>query len=131
MKEIQYWIQRADFTTEDLTASGAAEIQKVFRNRSWAGELHLEQARHGAGDDSCPPGLGINFEDGRFLHICPEAADLLVHYHYNHERRVFGIFPTRSLRIITESVPYTAAEGLIACFVNGDHEGLLKILKGK
>ena len=99
----------------------------AFRARSWPRELEFEKSRQSAGEESCPPGLGVFPGDGRLLHLCPTPTDLVVHYHYNHERRILGIFHTSRIRVVTADMPLSAADELISRFVAGDHEGLLRM----
>ena len=123
---MKYWIQRADFTSEESQASGATELQRVFRSRRWSVELELEKSRESAGESSCPPGLGIVPGDGRILHLCPSDTDLLVHYHFPETKRVLGLFTTRRERVVTSEVPLSRADELIRLFVTSDHERLLR-----
>jgi hypothetical protein len=126
---MQYWIQRADFSTEEKEASGVTELQRAFRSRSWSGELELEKSRHAAGEESCPPAFGIVPGDGRILRLCPSPTELLVHYHYPETKRVLGLFKTRTEQTVTSEVPLPRADELIRLFVARDHEGLIREMK--
>ena len=128
MKAIPYWIQHADFSCEDHTASGAGEIQAAFRSYPWSRELQSEKSRHAAGEESCPPGLGISPEDGRLLHLCPSSSGMAVRYHYMQRRRILGIFPNVRTGVVDADLPLSAADELIARFVAEDHDGLMRVL---
>jgi hypothetical protein len=111
-------------------ASGAGEIQAAFRSYPWTREIKSEATRQAAGEESCPPGLGISPEEGHLLHLCPTAAHLVVHYHYNERRRILGLFPNVPARTVETELPLSAADELIARFVAEDHDGLMRVLDG-
>ena len=124
-----YWIQRADFTSEEYEASGAPEIQRAFRSRAWSGELEFESRRNDSGEESCSPGLGIVAGDGRLLHLCPAATDMLVHYHYTERRKILGLLSTSRPRVVTVNKDLARADQLITTFVHSDHEALMRELE--
>ncbi len=66
---IDYWIQRADFSASNHTASSAEELVEVLRTHDWAEEITFCREIESNGQDSCPPGLGITLPGGRLLHF--------------------------------------------------------------
>jgi hypothetical protein len=126
---MQYWIQRADFTSEEYEAVNVAEIQRAFRSRSWSGEVEFENRRREAGEESCPPGLGIVAGDGRILHLCPSGSDMVVHYHFPETKKLLGFLNSSRERTITADKELARAEELINLFVAADHKKLVKALE--
>jgi len=82
--DMKVWIQHADFS-EDEFDLGLDSTWGKFNDVDWPAELALEEELVKRGDESCPPGLGIVGAEGRILHICPNPAGALVHFHYPHK----------------------------------------------
>ena len=92
---ISYWIQRADFSTQDFTAESELEVLKVLSAHDWEGELGFRRQLESEGKECCDPGIGILPGDGRILHICPVDIDpVYLHYHYTEKTKRLGIFPS-------------------------------------
>ncbi len=123
---MNYWIQRADFQAEDLSASSAREVQDRFRRHDWAGEQAYRESLESGGRECCSPGLGVVAADGRILHLCPDGDGMLCHYHYPETRRVLGVFRRQSQATLTwDDVPASASH-LIELFFDGRHDDLVE-----
>ena len=126
---MHYWIQRADFTSSERDVSGAEELLAIFRSHPWPAERDFQARRVLAGEESCPPGLGIVPDDGRLLHLCPLSNGLVAcHYHFVEHNKVAGLFRTSRSRELTNEVPAPAAEELVRRFLIDDHDGLVREL---
>ena len=123
---MKYWIQRADFSAEDLEAVSPAELCSAFERHDWAGEERFRQSLESEGKEWCPPGFGLVPDDGRLLHICPgDKGSAQYHYHYPERRRVLGIIPLqREARITWDGSTARACEA-IELFVAQRHEELI------
>ena len=123
---IPYWIQKHDYSAEDLTAPNEAELYKAFINYSWDRELH--EFDESDEERNCPPGMGIKHND-QLLHLIPlERSALSVNYHYNEEKKLLGLITTK--REQTHHVakfPKSGVKDLISHFLSGKHSEILAI----
>jgi hypothetical protein len=72
---MRYWIQRADFSSDDFEPVDLVGAERILRNHDWRTALGFMRAlARSHGEESgeyCPPGIGFARDDGRLLHICP------------------------------------------------------------
>ena len=122
---VSYWIQRADFSTTEHGSVREQEAVDAFRRHDWGAETALARRLEASGTESCAPGIGFVAEPDHFLHVCPDGNTAVVHYHFEEQRRVLGLFPSRRSRLLTvESVPLATAEELIRLFVSGQADAV-------
>jgi hypothetical protein len=93
---ITYWIQHADFESEEFGLIGRADAQTVFKKHNWKSELQQLQAREDQGKETCDPGIGFVSNDKRILHLCPQASGrVLCHYHFDSTWWFLWLVPLR------------------------------------
>jgi len=89
------WIQRHDFSYEELPISTYQQAVDAFEEFDWAEEILKEKELE---EETCPPGFGIVSDDGHVLHLVPkETGECLIHFHYPHTEKYLFIF-TRNLK---------------------------------
>ena len=89
---ITYWIQHADFESEEFGMIGRADAETAFRRHSWKKELDRKKALEAEGQETCDPGIGFISTDKRILHLCPQASGrVLCHYHFDSTWRFLGL----------------------------------------
>ncbi|PYO55013.1 MAG: hypothetical protein DMD83_21190 [Candidatus Rokuibacteriota bacterium] len=127
MKEIPYWIQRADFSATDYDPVEATDAVRAFATHDWRRELDLYSELERAGAECCPPGIGFVDPSGDILHICPsENGHALVHYHFTARRKFLGLIPVaRSLVETRRDVHRSVVSELISLFFQGQHDWML------
>jgi hypothetical protein len=94
------WLQRHDFTTDDLSDRSRDECLALLASHDWASELARYEAALADNRARCPPGMGF-VDAGRTLHIMPVHGGRS-HYHYSsdHPVRLFALFgANRSLNV--------------------------------
>lgn len=127
MTQFPYWIQRADFSAQDLRAVDVSRAVRAFEEVDWERELAARRSREAAGEEPCDPGMGFVPGDGRILHICPlEAGRAYAHYHYMEKSKVLGLFTISTPK--NRMVPgfeRAAVPEYITRFFDDDHEWLL------
>ena len=120
------WLQRYDFSSEDLEIPDASVAKEIIRRFDWARECELERRHKG---ETCPAGLGLLINDSHILHICPRSdGSSLVHYHFPKRRRLFGLFPVTSEGLLTwPDLPSDKVELMIDCYFHGDHASIERL----
>lgn len=89
------WIQRSDFTSDELPEVTPDEAMNIMEMTDWAAILKQKEERIKNGEDYCDPGFGIVFDDGEIIHLIEPANEpYRGFYHYRTQRRRFGIFLT-------------------------------------
>lgn len=72
--KLPYWIQRADFSTQDFKPIDVIEAEKVLMEHDWESERALQTSLENQGkalhDDFCPPNVGFVREEF-VLQFCP------------------------------------------------------------
>ena len=130
---IGYWIQRHDYSADDVSDSSLEQTMKAFNDFDW--DLELSQFNENIEGKDCPPGIGINNgiplneKRGFLLHICPiDKQKIFFNFHYQKPSSIFGI------RIGTSSEVYNVAEypksevpNLIKQFYAGKYNQILEI----
>ena len=93
---ITYWIQHADFESEDLGLIGRSDAQAVFTAHNWKAEHKRQQSLVDKGRENCDPGMGFVSDDKRILHLCPQRSGrVLCHYHFDSTWRFLWLVPWR------------------------------------
>jgi hypothetical protein len=120
------WIQSADFESRQWAVTSQSDAVAAFESHDWAAELRHRETLAASGEEWCPPGLGLEGEGGRILHVCPQDAVLAdVHYHHPSWHRVLGLFPVaRDVISTLEALPLSEVPPLIVRFCDGHHEWL-------
>lgn len=122
---VRYWIQHADFTTEDHDLVDAAEGLRVFTEHDWAGEMSLCSALDTSGRQYCQPGIGLVNPNGAILHLCPGAdGQTMVHYHLKTVRKFLGIPLARQTVLSKPNFQQRQAAELVRLFFSGDDHSL-------
>ena len=114
--EMNVWIQHADFSEDEFDLDLASTLRK-FEDVDWLAELAMEENLKKSGDDSCPPGLGIDHPEKRILHICPSPSGALVHFHF--PQKVMGMF-SRQKSVTFQNVPSDRVKRFIQAFFAQD-----------
>ena len=118
-----YWIQSSDFSSEEFPASVAHEIERALKAHDWATERDRQVALQNSGAEECPAGLGVNHEDGRILHICPDGAgSCMMHYSFFETEKMLGLIPRRKYDAGSlENASMETAARFIAPFLGNDY----------
>ena len=121
------WIQRHDFSYEELNINSSEEAVNAFENFDWKTELlNLEESE----EEVCPPGFGIVADDGHILHLCPkESGECLTHFHYPKKERILFFFKRKTLGTITrENFPWDNGILLIRRMFLGDLGEIIEMI---
>lgn len=120
------WIQKHDFSAEELGYLSKNEMVVAFDSFDWPAEL-----AHGVAGDpnaTCPPGFGIN-RGANVLHLCPyDNENMFFHLHYKSQVKFLGIVPiSRNKSHYVESYPVQNAQKIISRFMDDDLTAILGI----
>ena len=112
------WLQKADYSAEDLTFADCAEAQAYWNALDKAALDEQERELVDAGADWCPWGLGIGFEDADIsVHIYredPEKDTFSVMVKRTVKKKLLGFVPVKTTKEQTqEDVPAGAINGLL------------------
>jgi hypothetical protein len=124
---ISYWIQHADFASEDHDPVDVSEAIRVVENHDWISELQKRSQLEESGEEWCDPGIGFVADEGLILHLCPVSADRwYFYYHYAAKQKLLGFIPwsTHLSRRKTD-VPSVSIRDAITHFFGSDHDWLL------
>ncbi len=130
---IGYWIQRHDYSSDDVGESNLAQTIKAFNDFDWEFELSLFQEN--TDDKDCPPGIGINNgkpldkKGGLLLHICLiDKQNVFFSFHYQKLSSIFGINIGTSAKVHhVAEYPRNKVSNLIEQFYAGEHDQILDI----
>lgn len=128
---ITYWLQHADFESEEHGLIGRRDAQRAFREHGWPKELAYKDARERERRECCDPGIGFVSNDKRILHICPQASGrIMCHYHYDSTRWRLWMIPFRDqAQEFWFEDGKDDAEEVIARFFANDHKWLKRRAK--
>ena len=120
------WLQRYDYSSEELGDLSRTEMVAAFNSLDWPSEL--SQGNEDDPNANCPPGFGIN-QGANTLHLCPyDARNMFFHLHYEVDARFLGIIPIkRNKNHYVESHPLNNAHKVISHFVDNDLRPILEI----
>lgn len=65
--KIPYWIQHADFSSQDYDPVDLAQAKQALLTHDWTAELRLGATLEEAEREWCPAGIGFMGEDGAFF----------------------------------------------------------------
>jgi hypothetical protein len=126
------WIQRADFESRTWAVVSSTDVLAALREHDWASELEHRDELVGRGADWCPPGLGVEDEEGRLLHLCPldvEHAD--AHYHRQVWRQLLGLVPmSRNVASTLERLQWRELPPLVERYCSAQHGWLERRFAG-
>lgn len=129
MTALEYWIQRADFSTTDFPPVDVAGALRALDVHPWPNEWQLQAQLENAGEEYCPPGIGFVDPDGPFLHVCPSAGGrYLVHFHA--ETAFSFLRPSATTVHTGEDLRRADVVVLIQHFFHGQHAQVLQALDG-
>ncbi len=129
MTTLEYWIQRADFSTTDFPPVDVAGALRALDAHHWPNEWKLQAELENAGEEYCPPGIGFVDPDGPFLHVCPSAGGrYLVHFH---AKTAFSLLRPSATTVHTgENLSRADVGELIKHFFHGEHARVFQALDG-
>ncbi len=127
-----YWIQRHDYSSEDVSNVTVQEAIAAYARFDWQRELAAYDEN--SEDRSCPPGIGFhNGFDGQsteamLLHICPkDATTVFLNFHRRSQKRFLGFWHTTNDDVrYAESVAGALVPDLIQDFFSLDQEPILR-----
>ena len=124
---IPYWIQHADFSSDDFDPVDYRQATVVIQAYDWTTELRNQADREAAGEEACDSGVGFVAPEGRILHICPgPGGQCYFHYHFTESRKILGLIPASSQSIRSAfDVPVSDIPDVIYRFFNSDHDWLV------
>ena len=71
----RFEIQGADLTLrQEGDVAAASDALSLFRDFDWDSECSLLAEREAAGEDTCPPNLGLISDCGDYLRLCPTTC---------------------------------------------------------
>ena len=131
MHSLNVWVQHANLSTPiDTHVQTAEQVMTVFKAEDWAGQLKEIDRLMKAGENACPPGMGVVRFDGAILHICPQSESKAnIHWHSQAKKKVLGIFNRSLPPYFVESVDLKNFEIALRKFISGDDANVAKILK--
>ena len=115
-----FWIQRADFLSEEFDPVDLGSAKSILRNHNWLDELGREHVLQAKGEDWCMPGIGfVEGDNDHILHICPRDTET-AHCFY-----LIGNDPGEEAEGVSTFLQYR----LLQLFYQSDHEGVKRILR--
>lgn len=119
---MKYWIQHADFDTEDLGEISRDEAIRAFQDHDWIAENAKFNEIEKSGKENCPPGMGFNADGVGILHICPDKnGKALCFFHGRKKIKIFGFLPwTMKRNYEWSDVPISSIPDFIAAFYAGN-----------
>ncbi len=128
-----YWIQRHDYSAEDVSESSFEQTIKAFNNFDW--ELELSQFKENVEGKDCPPGIGVtngkplDEKGGFLLHICPiDKNRVFFSFHFQKPSSFFGISMGTSAEVHhVDEYPRSEASSLIKQFYDEKYDHFLEI----
>ena len=131
-----YWIQKHDFSADDVKDVTVQQAVAAWEAFDWATEL---AACDEANDrKNCPPGFGLhNGYDNKsnperaLLHVCPTDAEFaFANHHHMVEGKFLGLFTSRREQIdYIERLPRSEVPELIRLFCAERHADLVQGLQ--
>ncbi len=125
---VKYWIQHADFGSEDLGEISQDGAIQTFQGHDWAAEHAKLQEIAQGGKETCPPGMGFTDDDLGILHICPDADGKAVCFFHTRERiKILGLLPwtlKRTYELL--DIPLSSIPNLITAFYEGKVKAFIK-----
>ncbi|MCB1087836.1 MAG: hypothetical protein KDM63_12375 [Verrucomicrobiae bacterium] len=80
---MKLWIQRHDFSSEEIDGITVESVLERLRNTDWQAESRLAAEKAAEGVEVCPAGLGLVHPSGSILHLCPDGSGgMMLHYQY-------------------------------------------------
>lgn len=102
--------QKADFSVRDYDVLTEDSVLEIFSNTNWEIEFEYEKEAEKAGNEYCPSGISILFNNQHVLHICPRPnGNYEVFLHFGERKRIFFFIPTVNQLLFTKS-DYTQEE---------------------
>jgi hypothetical protein len=126
---VKYWIQHADFKTEDLGEISRDEAIRTFQNHDWTAEnarfIEIEKSEK----ENCPPGIGFKADGVGILHICPNQNEkALCFFHKRTRIKILGFLPWQMNRNYELSdVPISSIPDFIAAFYGDNIDTFIKL----
>ena len=124
---ISFWIQHADFESEEAEARSGAVVAEALLAHDWDAEVARIDALKAEGAEWCPPGLGLNSTERGILHVYfeggTETADVMVVP--PRRRSLLGLFAGRSKPQYARAVPRAAWRTWVERYVAKDAEWLV------
>lgn len=122
-----YWIQRANFSSEDFDRVGLNDAISAFKKADW---LALEKERdllQENGNEYCDPGIGYVPSDSNILHVALKTGNTFyIHYHYKKR----GLILSRTKTASTFDIDWNDVPSHIELFFEENHNGLLEKMSG-
>ncbi len=136
MTTFHYWIQKHDFSAEDVANVTVQQAIAGWQDFDWAAEL----AAFDEADNrkNCPAGFGLHNgydhtknSERLLLHVCPiNEDDAFLNYHYMVDGKVLGLFASKSERIESvERLSRAEVPELFRLFCAGRQSDLLEKLR--
>ncbi|MDJ0983497.1 MAG: hypothetical protein QNI94_17875 [Kiloniellales bacterium] len=131
-----YWIQKHDYSSDEVTDVSGAQAVAAWETFDWAAELAaVDESDEG---QNCPPGFGLhNGYDNKsnperaLLHVCPTDAEFaFANHHHMVEGKFLGLFTSRREQIdYIERLPRSEVPELIRLFCAERHADLVQGLQ--
>lgn len=114
------WTQDADYSSTELGPVDAGRFMELLLAFPWAEQDRLLAKRAQAGEDWCPPGVGM--KAGRsLLHIFWDDPGWLVHVELARSGRILGLIPKRPIVMDVPIEQLAEAEDIVRQFFD-DYE---------
>lgn len=128
---IRFWSQTPDLAIQQGREVDVPRALEKFRNTDWPGLGRQREELEAAGEEACPPGLGLDRDDGGTCHVYLEAESTFTMGIYAVERRrILGILPTKRIWQWTgHGLVAADVEERLRAFMEADTDSLLERVK--
>ena len=132
---IRGWTQTCDYTSKELGTVSLEEAVQAIRTFSWEQEFQAFADRLLANEDACPPGIGFNSPDDRFMfHLAAFEKDeweLTLSLPRPRSDKFLGIFRKRDYELNIPIHSVDESLGLLKLFFEGNVDQLLTEAKNR
>ncbi len=120
-----YWIQKSDFSSDEVKNSARRDIHDAFDKFDWNAELKEFDKIE---ENGCPPGFGV-IQNGKILHICPkDLKEVYFFYHYTKRSKFLGLISHKSEEVhMVTYYEFKNVHKLIDIFLDGKENEILDI----
>ena len=121
-------MQTPDLEVHEYGVVDVARALELERQIDWAALASTRAALEAAGDEHCPPGLGLERPDGATLHVYleDEGGRFAAMVQASEPRRLLGFIPsTRAVTWSPVGLPAAEVAPLIRFFLESDTAALL------
>ena len=121
--EMKVWLQRSDFSSEDLPDPSIEFASEALASFGWQAEIDKEATAAQKGEECCPAGMGFIHKDGPILHVIPrESGKYDVCYMFSERKKILFFNVSRSLAPYVHDVSRATVQAMIEAHYAGQHD---------